>query len=197
MKTMTIAAGASAILLALGAPAGSQAQPPLPTDAAPTATAALPATDAPTARKLALAREVIAATGSQKAMEGMFQNVMSQVAATAGKKLPPGKQEKMRIIAEAESHALDRMIPQIIQTMTQAYAANFTEQELTDILAFYQSPTGRSMVAKTPELMRSVMGGMLAMMPQMQREMGEEICAKTTCTAAEKNTYLGKAPATP
>jgi hypothetical protein len=34
------------------------------------------------------------------------------------------------------------------------YARTFTEQELKDILAFYATPSGRSMLAKTPALMQ-------------------------------------------
>lgn len=34
------------------------------------------------------------------------------------------------------------------------YARTFTEQELKDMLAFYETPSGRSMLAKTPALMQ-------------------------------------------
>jgi len=47
---------------------------------------------------------------------------------------------------DAPGGVLDRMVP--------LYAEAYTHQEVRDLLAFYQSPTGKKAVAATPGLMR-------------------------------------------
>ena len=37
------------------------------------------------------------------------------------------------------------------------YSETFTEQELKSVIKFYQSPTGKKIVSKTPELMKRSM----------------------------------------
>lgn len=89
-------------------------------------------------------------------MTGAFGNMAAQVTASAGKSLSADRQARMKIIGEAEGAALAKLVPQIVDSMVNGYAKNFSEQELSDILAFYQSPSGRSMVAKTPQFMQGM-----------------------------------------
>jgi uncharacterized protein len=53
------------------------------------------------------------------------------------------------------------------------YTDNYSEAELRDILAFYQTPTGQKTIAKAPVLMQQSimlsMGGVQANMPEFQR----------------------------
>lgn len=59
------------------------------------------------------------------------------------------ERETMALVAEkvdAPGGVLDRMVP--------LYAEAYTHQEVRDLLAFYQSPTGKKAVAATPGLMR-------------------------------------------
>jgi len=60
------------------------------------------------------------------------------------------ERETVALVAEkvdAPGGVLDRMVPM--------YAEAYTHQEIRDLLAFYQSPTGKKAVAVTPGLMRS------------------------------------------
>jgi len=173
--------------------------------------AAQPAATTPTAsaeagldaHKLALARQLVQATRMDTTMTGAFHGMAEQVMASVSKNLPADRQEKMKVIGEAEGNALAKLVPQIVNNMVDGYARNFTEQELSDMLAFYQSPSGRSMVAKTPQFMRGIATEMAQLMPQIRHDMGDEVCAKTACTAAERAAYFGdgstpaKAPGTP
>jgi hypothetical protein len=45
--------------------------------------------------------------------------------------------------------------------------------------------------------MQGVMVEMVRLTPQLRRDMGEEICAKVTCTASEKAAYFGSSPPNP
>ncbi len=57
-------------------------------------------------------------------------------------------------------------------TYIELYASAYTEEEVDGILAFYRSPVGRSMLAKTPELLAKSMQiastRMQALQPQMR-----------------------------
>jgi hypothetical protein len=81
------------------------------------------------------------------------------------------------IHAEAKSYFLenfkwDEMRPQ----MAKLYAAAFTQAELAELVAFYQTPTGQKTLAKLPALTQQSMvigmGGVQSNMPEFQRRVG-------------------------
>ena len=65
------------------------------------------------------------------------------------------------------------------------YAETFTEEELRGMVEFYQSPVGRKLIEKTPELMRRSMmitqKQMADMMPKVEAAVRE---ARQAATAA-------------
>ncbi|HSZ50868.1 MAG TPA: DUF2059 domain-containing protein [Caulobacteraceae bacterium] len=156
---------------------------------------------APSARKLELARQLVQMSDLKAnmvaALRGMASGLASQQAAQGGQTLAPDRQAKLKAIQDAEADVLPRMVPNIVEAMVQGYAREFTEKELSDAVAFYQSPSGRAIIAKTPQLMQGVMVELVRLTPQLRRDMGEEICAKVTCTAAEKAAYFGSSPPNP
>jgi hypothetical protein len=172
--------GILAILLATSAYSATAQSASAMADAAP-----------PDGRTLELARQVVDATGVRTSLSGTMQSVISQTYASLA---PAGSAEaeaRRKVFADAQADATARMVPKLIDIMVDAYARNFTARELADLLAFYRSPTGRSMVAKTPQLMRSVTGELVALMPGVRHDMGEEVCAKITCTPAERTAFFG------
>jgi Uncharacterized protein conserved in bacteria len=62
----------------------------------------------------------------------------------------------------------------MIDTATNAYAETFSADELREIRRFYESPTGRKIIEKTPELMGRVMQQSMA----MSRAAMPEICSR-------------------
>jgi hypothetical protein len=60
--------------------------------------------------------------------------------------------------------------------LAKLYADNYTEAELKDIIAFYQTPTGQKTIEKMPVLMQQSlvlsMSGVQANMPEFQRRVG-------------------------
>ena len=115
---------------------------------------------------------------SEQMKSGFFEQL-------SGVKLPPDRQKDVdefqdkvtKVIADAFSW--EKLRPAYVKLFADAYS----EQELDDIIAFYKSPTGRSMVAKTPELMvraNEVSKQRLAeAMPKM-RELMTEFVRRTT-----------------
>jgi uncharacterized protein len=150
---------------------------------------------APSARKLELVRQLVEATSMNTIMTGVFHDMMVSLSASLKTTASPEAQARRKIFQAAEADALAKMVPKIVESRVNGYARTFTEQELSDMLAFYQSPSGRSMAAKTPQLTQAMVGDLAGLAPQMRRDMGEEACAKLTCTTAERAFYFGPAPA--
>ena len=178
MKRIAAGLAATALLLA---PITSVTAQPAPASTEP----------APSARKLELARQLVDVSEMKANMVAAFSSLATQQAVQGGQGLSAERQAKMKAIEEAEADVLPKMVPDIVEAMVQGYAREFTEKELSDALAFYQSPSGRAIIAKTPQLMRGMMVEMVRLTPQLRRDMGEEICAKTTCTDAERAAYFG------
>ncbi|MDR1828797.1 MAG: DUF2059 domain-containing protein, partial [Methylobacteriaceae bacterium] len=54
------------------------------------------------------------------------------------------------------SAKLESELPNFVDLVARAYAGKFTDEELSALLAFYQSPTGQMFVAKQPEMVQAV-----------------------------------------
>ena len=95
---------------------------------------------------------------------------------------------------DALDDEFDQMIPQILDIAVQIYARDFTEQELSDLLAFYQSPTGRSMIAKTPQVAHDTMAAVIPLVPNMQRNLIDDFCVRMECKPEMKKSILDRLP---
>src|SRR5438105_3739431 len=85
---------------------------------------------------------------SEQTKSGVMQQMM-------GVKLPPEKEKEVSAFQDriakviADVFAWEKLKPAYVKL----YAEEFSEEELDGIVAFYKSPTGQAMVAKTPSLM--------------------------------------------
>jgi len=61
---------------------------------------------------------------------------------------------------------VEALIGSIIGDVVDFYADNYTEQELRDLMAFYQSDLGQKTLATAPKLMGEIMPGMMQKMQQ-------------------------------
>lgn len=86
---------------------------------------------------------------------------IAQSAGSAGGKLPPDFAEKMgRVVREA--------LPRndLLQFNAEVYAKRFSDAELQQIIAFYQTPTGSKILREMPSVMREVMLKVGGLLPQ-------------------------------
>lgn len=116
-------------------------------------------------------------------LEVMMRNFVS-------KNLPAGRPEEIR---QFQSQIFDRIYQEmrwekLKPDFVQAYCEVFTEDEMNQLHAFYQSPIGKTLLEKTPQLtvksMEVTQKHMSAILPEIQR-MAAEFDAKTRATAAE------------
>ncbi len=108
-------------------------------------------TPAPSPRALSLAARYLADAQAQTILENegpvVARYMLSKVPEPKG---GPAKAEEVRdaMIAAAEA-AVKATVPLFLERSAKVYAQIFSERELADIVAFYDSPSGKAFVAKT------------------------------------------------
>jgi hypothetical protein len=162
-------------LLAFAAPAFAQ-QAPAPAAAPAAATSA----DAPVdPERLALAKEMMNVFDVKATMHNMFSNMGKFV------KLPEGATPDQKARAEQLFASImvgvEQTMPDVMDKMTVVYARTFTAQEMRDVIAFYHSPSGQSMVTKLPTIMQEVMPLSMGMMPKIVTAAEADYCSHRTC----------------
>lgn len=99
-------------------------------------------------------------------------------------RLPPAKQEKFRqAMAQLDTIVREEMNWEKIKPQyVRIYAETFTRQEIDDLTAFYQTPSGKAFISKQPELTRKTSAlsqeKMNVMMNRLARVMQEIMADK-------------------
>jgi uncharacterized protein len=122
----------------------------------------------PNAVALAKARELMVAMHTEdltrrtvdaqmKAMTGGLANQL-----LASGQVPPAMvqdpefraimQRYLDVVTAKVTGTMNTSMPQIMEIMTRVYATNFTPAEMDDMLVFYRSKTGQSVLSKLPDV---------------------------------------------
>ena len=174
-------------LLAISLPGAATAQD------APKATGAATVNPA----SLALARQILTVAFPPERREAMYARVMNsivtQVRASMEKAHPSGDKEFDALVDREMHHMVDEMqqivdahIPDYFEGMARAYSRSFSPDELKQILAFAQTPTGQRYFQRSTTLVQDsdvaaanqrMMADMQAKLPEMTRQMMEDVKA--------------------
>lgn len=157
--------------------------------AAPVAAqAAEQATPPPSLRRMTLARQYL-----DLLMTDQFEGVVHQMLGaefendSAMQGLP---EEDRRMIVSLTAELTADMVPQMITEMVPVYAATFTEQELDALVAFYDTPLGRSIANKSIEVMPEAERAIMSVVPQLLEKMATRMCQHYGCTPEEQRDML-------
>lgn len=172
MKRLAILVTAAALCLGGGAAQARQAPPP----AAATASKATPETRA-------LAARYFEAIHYDKMLGQMMEQMVPVMVQTLRKQTPSLTDEQSQLVSETVVESTREMTEKMKAPMIDAVAEVFTEQELRDLVAFYEAPSGQALIAKTPELTQRMMAQMPAIMAETQGKMLQKLCAKLNCTS--------------
>jgi hypothetical protein len=138
--------------------------------------AVLPAAyaQAPTSKQAKI-EELIRITKLDQLMGQMSQQMTARMKQTAA------QQSARHAFTPEQQKAVDDYIAQIEKitqsavswdkvkpTIVQVYSETYTDQELDGILAFYHSPSGQALVAKSPQLMTRTMQLVQSQMGEVQ-----------------------------
>jgi hypothetical protein len=125
---------------------------------------------------VALADKLLDLTGSQAFMQKTFETGLKPSLDQMKAKGAPDELVNA-IHTEAQGFFQENFNWEVMKPeFAKLYSDNFTNAELRDIIAFYQTPTGQKAINKMPELMQqSIMMSMKnvqANMPEFQRRVG-------------------------
>lgn len=136
----------------------------------------------PTARQLELAHRFIEVIHIDKT----YADTMRSMGPTILASMPNGdgsdpalRQKVLEVVNEAASDLMGTLIQKMEPIMAEIY----TEEELTDIVAFYESKSGRAMIEKQPLMAAKLAPLMKDIMPQFQTNLRAKVCAKVDCKA--------------
>jgi hypothetical protein len=139
--------------------------------------------------KLALARQIIEASGGARQAESRLDAMFSNVAKT----LPSNSPEAAKITQEIQADAraeLVEMVPALLEISAQATASVLSEQELRDYLAWEQSPSGQSITRQTPLIIQERLTRerpmLTAMVSRLLKKVTDRACEETHCTAEQR-----------
>jgi len=158
-------------------------------DTPPTAPA--PAVAAPVQsdpERLALARQIYDVVGTAN-MQSMTKTMIASMQAATTKAVSGPVRERQEAMMDAVSDVISELMPKAVDATVVAMADNFTVDQLKDILAFYQSPTGKAMFQKMPVIMSQSMRVIAAEMPDVMKSIEQRYCAKVTCMPSEREAF--------
>lgn len=149
------------------------------------------AADAPSSpEKLALAKQMVEASGGADQMKTVMQTLFRSMSANLAQNLPPEQQRLRDALNDRIQARLIAATPQLMDATVQVYAANLTEKELRDYVAWLQSDTGQSLKNKLPQITSEsvrVMAPVLAQITEgLKTDVIAEACAQAKCTAHDK-----------
>ena len=129
------------------------------------------------ARTRAAAEKLLGLMNANQNVEQMIQAMTNmQQTMMASQKLSAEEQkrflERMRVMMDV---TVKPMMEKTAAMSIEAYAATFTLDELNGLIAFYESPVGRTFVEKYPAVMSSIMQQSAALLPELMRKMQEEM----------------------
>jgi hypothetical protein len=169
MKRLAILIAAATLCLGGGAAQARQTPPP-----AAAASKATPETRA-------LAARYFEAIHYDKMLGQMMEQMVPVMVQTLRKQTPSLTDEQSQLVSETVIESTREMTDKMKGPMIDAVAEVFTEQELRDLVAFYEAPSGQALIAKTPQLTQKMMAQMPTIMAEMQGKMLQKLCAKLNC----------------
>jgi hypothetical protein len=128
------------------------------------------------AQRRVLTRQYMELVNLTKILDTMTQSMSASMA--PGPNVPP---EVVKAMRESVTESMGAVVPRILEEMVDVYANKLTVEELTALIDFYGSPTGRSITVKTEQLAGETGPLMRKYTPIMQREMLTRLCGKIAC----------------
>ena len=127
----------------------------------------------PSAASIAVAKQLLSATGGNSVFTPLIAGVVEQ-AKLLFLQQDPGLAKDLNEVAAKLRADLQPRFSEINDEVARLYATNFSEQELKDILAFYQSPAGKKMLTVQPKVIDSSM----AFAQTWANKLSDEVIAK-------------------
>ncbi|MDP1912496.1 DUF2059 domain-containing protein [Brevundimonas sp.] len=146
------------------------------------------AATSPSPRRMALTRQYL-----DLLMTDQFEGVLHQMLGAEfenDSEIQAMPDEDRRMLLSLTAELTADMVPQMITEMVPVYAATFTEEELTALVAFYDTPLGRSIADKSIEVMPEADRAVMSVVPQLLEKMATRMCQHYGCSPEEQREML-------
>lgn len=115
---------------------------------------------------------------TEKMIDGMMDNMLPALKQQASGQIQGDdakeKFEKYIEFLMEESKKLSKML--VNEEMISIYDRHFSGEEIKDLIKFFESPTGKKMLEKTPEITKDLMDSMMSKyMPEFQEKLVNKI----------------------
>lgn len=140
------------------------------------------------ARRTALARQYL-----NLIMTDQFEGVVHQMLGAEfenDSEMQALPDDDRRMILSLTAELTADMVPQMITEMVPVYATTFTEEELTALVAFYDTPLGRSIADKSIEVMPEADRAVMSVVPQLLEKLATRMCQHYGCSPQEQREML-------
>ena len=125
--------------------------------------------------------ELIEITDATQLMDQMSTLMMTQMLDVIRAANPEFPEEMLLEFQARMTTVFRESEPEFIDLMVELYARHFTDQEVRDLIDFYQTPTGRKTIAVMPTLMQESMEVGAA----WGRKVGERVAKEVLSETAE------------
>jgi len=133
-----------------------------------------------------LVRRYLAAVHFEKTMDALQGAMLPAMTEQLVREHPElSADDRAMVIDVVRKEMRDKVMPAMIERFVPIYAATFSMAELKALVAFYESPEGRSITDKMPSLAPRSAEVMRAVMPMIARDVAPEVmrqyCARHGC----------------
>jgi hypothetical protein len=135
----------------------------------------------PSPTALALTRRYFAAVNFRSSMDSTMRSIMPTLIGELASEHPEITPAQRQIVTEAVEDSMPAYTDHVIEQVIPIYATAFSEQELTDIVTFYESPAGKAIVSKMPALAPRVAAILPTVLPEFKADIERRICSKIAC----------------
>jgi hypothetical protein len=127
----------------------------------------------PTPAALSTAKELITVTGANAIFNPLIAGVVEQAKNLYLQQNPGLAKDLSEISAQLRTEMAPRFV-ELNDEVARLYAADFSEQELKDILTFYKSPAGQKLLQKQPK----VIDNSMKFAQEWANKLSDEVVAK-------------------
>jgi hypothetical protein len=110
------------------------------------------AAQTPSPEAIAIARQIIALRGGDQIYDPLFRGIVEKTKFTFMQTNPMLQRDLNEAAAEVHRE-LQGEVEALKQDAARLYASHFSEEELKQVLAFYQSPLGRKLTDTEPKIL--------------------------------------------
>jgi hypothetical protein len=140
------------------------------------------------ARRLALARQVYDIAGAP-AFRATARSLTSTLGVQLGTAMAARDSAHAHAMVEAVGDGLNTISPQLADEAVSRIAREFTLDQLQELAAFYQTPTGELAARRMPAILQQTVGSVLSYIPQMMAGIEDSYCSRVKCSRSERKAF--------